>query len=154
MIGGAIACFSMKNTSYPEYQVATKSGVMCLDFHPTEASLLAVGFALLRLGDMIPQCFYFSTFLSLLTPRIVASTMVLWGCMTCGPRASSRCTSRRPRPASTQIQCGRFIAPQHQFSSFVVSIECQCYSLYERSRNFRRCCGKQMTWTRTATSAP
>jgi len=42
--GGAVACFTLKNTGFPEYQVTTKSGVLCLDFHPTEASLLAVGF--------------------------------------------------------------------------------------------------------------
>lgn len=40
---GMICCFSLKNTSYPEYVISTESGVMCLDFHPQHPSLLAVG---------------------------------------------------------------------------------------------------------------
>lgn len=40
---GVICCFSLKNTSFPEYTFATESGVMCLDFHPQHPSLLAVG---------------------------------------------------------------------------------------------------------------
>ena len=40
---GMVCCFSLKNTSYPEYVIATESGVMCLDFHPQHSSLLAVG---------------------------------------------------------------------------------------------------------------
>eukprot|EP00633_Aureoumbra_lagunensis_P008834 CAMPEP_0197315264 /NCGR_PEP_ID=MMETSP0891-20130614/37417_1 /TAXON_ID=44058 ORGANISM="Aureoumbra lagunensis, Strain CCMP1510" /NCGR_SAMPLE_ID=MMETSP0891 /ASSEMBLY_ACC=CAM_ASM_000534 /LENGTH=561 /DNA_ID=CAMNT_0042804125 /DNA_START=324 /DNA_END=2009 /DNA_ORIENTATION=- len=40
---GMICCFSLKNTSNPEYTFATESGVMCLDFHPEQCSLLAVG---------------------------------------------------------------------------------------------------------------
>lgn len=40
---GVICCFSLKNPSYPEYVFTTDSGVMCLDFHPQHASLLAVG---------------------------------------------------------------------------------------------------------------
>merc|ERR1719506_1014686 len=38
-----ICCFSLKNTSYPEYTFTTDSGVMCLDFHQHHNSLLAVG---------------------------------------------------------------------------------------------------------------
>eukprot|EP00814_Leptocylindrus_danicus_P010057 CAMPEP_0116027428 /NCGR_PEP_ID=MMETSP0321-20121206/14641_1 /TAXON_ID=163516 /ORGANISM="Leptocylindrus danicus var. danicus, Strain B650" /LENGTH=696 /DNA_ID=CAMNT_0003500817 /DNA_START=69 /DNA_END=2159 /DNA_ORIENTATION=+ len=40
---GKICCFTLKNTSYPEYIFSTESGVMCLDFHPLYPSLLAVG---------------------------------------------------------------------------------------------------------------
>lgn len=40
---GMVCCFSLKNTSHPEYIFSTDSGVMCLDFHPTHHSLLAVG---------------------------------------------------------------------------------------------------------------
>ena len=40
---GMICCFSLKNTSFPEFIFATESGVMCLDFHPQHPSLLAVG---------------------------------------------------------------------------------------------------------------
>lgn len=40
---GMLCCFSLKNTSHPEYTFATESGVMCLDFHPVHNSLLAVG---------------------------------------------------------------------------------------------------------------
>lgn len=40
---GIVCCFSLKNTSYPEYVISTESGVMCLDFHPQHPSLLAVG---------------------------------------------------------------------------------------------------------------
>jgi len=40
---GMICCFSLKNTSFPEYIFSTESGVMCLDFHPQHPSLLAVG---------------------------------------------------------------------------------------------------------------
>jgi len=40
---GAVACFSLKNTSHPEYLITTDSMVMCLDFHPQHPSLLAVG---------------------------------------------------------------------------------------------------------------
>jgi dynein intermediate chain 1 len=38
-----ICCFSLKNTSHPEYTFNTDSGVMCLDFHQHHHSLLAVG---------------------------------------------------------------------------------------------------------------
>lgn len=40
---GAVCCFSVKNPSHPESYFTTESGVMCLDFHPTFSSLLAVG---------------------------------------------------------------------------------------------------------------
>eukprot|EP00002_Diphylleia_rotans_P011802 TRINITY_DN2321_c0_g1_i3.p1 TRINITY_DN2321_c0_g1~~TRINITY_DN2321_c0_g1_i3.p1 ORF type:complete len:638 (-),score=139.64 TRINITY_DN2321_c0_g1_i3:1739-3652(-) len=40
---GVIACFSLKNPSYPEYWFTTDSGVTALDFHPQHSSLLAVG---------------------------------------------------------------------------------------------------------------
>ena len=40
---GMICCFSLKNTSHPEYTFSPESGVMCLDFHPDHSSLLAVG---------------------------------------------------------------------------------------------------------------
>lgn len=40
---GMVCCFSLKNTSHPEYIFSTESGVMCLDFHPHHQSLLAVG---------------------------------------------------------------------------------------------------------------
>ena len=40
---GMVCCFSLKNTSYPEYTFTTESGVMCLNFHPEHCSLLAVG---------------------------------------------------------------------------------------------------------------
>lgn len=40
---GLIACFSLKNTAWPEYTFSCDSGVMCLDFHPTHSALLAVG---------------------------------------------------------------------------------------------------------------
>ena len=40
---GLICCFSLKNPSHPEFSFTTESGVMCLDFHPTHLSLLAVG---------------------------------------------------------------------------------------------------------------
>ena len=40
---GMVCCYSLKNTSYPEYIISLESGVMCLDFHPRHPSLLAVG---------------------------------------------------------------------------------------------------------------
>lgn len=40
---GIVCCFSLKNTTHPEYVFSTDSGVMCLDFHPHFHSLLAVG---------------------------------------------------------------------------------------------------------------
>jgi len=40
---GMVCCFSLKNTSHPEYMFSTESGVMCLDFHPHHHSLLSVG---------------------------------------------------------------------------------------------------------------
>ena len=40
---GMICCFSLKNTSHPEYIFSTESGVMCIDFHRHHHSLLAVG---------------------------------------------------------------------------------------------------------------
>jgi dynein intermediate chain 1 len=40
---GIVCCFSLKNTSHPEYMFSTESGVMSLDFHPHFQSLLAVG---------------------------------------------------------------------------------------------------------------
>jgi dynein intermediate chain 1 len=40
---GLICCYTIKNPIWPEYQFQTESGVMCLDFHPTNPALLAVG---------------------------------------------------------------------------------------------------------------
>jgi len=40
---GMICCFTLKNTSHPEYVFYPESGVMCLSFHPQHPSLLAVG---------------------------------------------------------------------------------------------------------------
>lgn len=40
---GMICCFTLKNTSHPEYVFETPSGVCSLDFHPTLAYLLCVG---------------------------------------------------------------------------------------------------------------
>lgn len=40
---GMIACFTLKNPSYPEFTFSTESGVMCLHFHPQHPSMLAVG---------------------------------------------------------------------------------------------------------------
>jgi len=40
---GLICVYTLKNTSYPEYQFTTSSGVMCLDFHPQHPSLLVAG---------------------------------------------------------------------------------------------------------------
>lgn len=40
---GLINVFTLKNTKHPEYSFSTESGVMCLDFHPQHAALLAVG---------------------------------------------------------------------------------------------------------------
>ena len=40
---GMLCCFSLKNTAHPEYSFSTESGIMCLDFHPQHAALLAVG---------------------------------------------------------------------------------------------------------------
>ncbi|KAJ3386462.1 cytoplasmic dynein with WD40 domain [Entophlyctis sp. JEL0112] len=40
---GMIACFTLKNPSYPEFLYTTESGVMCLDFHPQHPSMIAVG---------------------------------------------------------------------------------------------------------------
>ena len=40
---GLIAVYSLKNTTHPEYSFSCEAGVMCLDFHPSQASLLAVG---------------------------------------------------------------------------------------------------------------
>jgi dynein intermediate chain 1 len=40
---GMVCCFSLKNTSNPEFTFSTESGVMCLHFHKHHHSLLAVG---------------------------------------------------------------------------------------------------------------
>ena len=40
---GMICCYTLKNTSSPEYVFTAPSGVMCMDFHPQHSSLLAVG---------------------------------------------------------------------------------------------------------------
>lgn len=40
---GLICCYTIKNPTYPEYQYSTDSGVMCIDFHPQNPALLAVG---------------------------------------------------------------------------------------------------------------
>eukprot|EP01006_Ploeotia_vitrea_P040276 TRINITY_DN66418_c11_g1_i5.p1 TRINITY_DN66418_c11_g1~~TRINITY_DN66418_c11_g1_i5.p1 ORF type:complete len:683 (+),score=390.47 TRINITY_DN66418_c11_g1_i5:191-2239(+) len=40
---GLVCCYSLKNTSHPEFVFTTESGVMCMDFHPHFSSLLAVG---------------------------------------------------------------------------------------------------------------
>ncbi|KAL7473688.1 hypothetical protein ACHAXS_014187 [Conticribra weissflogii] len=40
---GLVCCYTLKNTSHPEFVVTTESGVICLDFHPKYPSLLAVG---------------------------------------------------------------------------------------------------------------
>ncbi|KAI8622491.1 WD40-repeat-containing domain protein [Chytriomyces sp. MP71] len=40
---GMIACFTLKNPSYPEFLYLTDAGVMSLDFHPQHPSMMAVG---------------------------------------------------------------------------------------------------------------
>jgi len=40
---GMICCFSLKNTSHPEYVFYPDSGVMCLAFHQQHPNLLAIG---------------------------------------------------------------------------------------------------------------
>jgi dynein intermediate chain 1 len=40
---GLVCCYSLKNTSFPEYIFPTESGVLSLDFNPEHPSLLAVG---------------------------------------------------------------------------------------------------------------
>nr|8BX8_D Chain D, Dynein intermediate chain 2 [Tetrahymena thermophila] len=40
---GLICLYSLKNTTHPEYAFNCEAGVMCLDFHPKSAALLAVG---------------------------------------------------------------------------------------------------------------
>lgn len=40
---GMVAIFSLKNPSHSEFEFPTASGVMCLDFHPKQPDLLAVG---------------------------------------------------------------------------------------------------------------
>lgn len=40
---GVVCCYSLKNSSHPEFTFTTESGVMCLDFHPQQPALLAVG---------------------------------------------------------------------------------------------------------------
>mmetsp|Transcript_10789 Transcript_10789/g.40337 ORF Transcript_10789/g.40337 Transcript_10789/m.40337 type:complete len:681 (-) Transcript_10789:75-2117(-) len=40
---GAVACYSLKNPSYPEYFISTEVGVTAVDFHPKHPSLLSVG---------------------------------------------------------------------------------------------------------------
>ncbi|KAM3574777.1 hypothetical protein VYU27_003306 [Nannochloropsis oceanica] len=40
---GLIFCFTLKNTTTPQYSFSTEAGVMCLDFHPEHPYLLAVG---------------------------------------------------------------------------------------------------------------
>jgi len=40
---GMVCCYSLKNTSTPEYSFATESGVLCLDFSTRHPSLLAIG---------------------------------------------------------------------------------------------------------------
>mmetsp|Transcript_40247 Transcript_40247/g.105685 ORF Transcript_40247/g.105685 Transcript_40247/m.105685 type:complete len:655 (+) Transcript_40247:43-2007(+) len=41
--GGVICCYSLKNTRHPEYLYTADCGVCCLDWHPTQAAVLAVG---------------------------------------------------------------------------------------------------------------
>jgi dynein intermediate chain 1 len=40
---GLICCYTIKNPTWPEYYFTTDTGVMCLDFHPLQPALLAVG---------------------------------------------------------------------------------------------------------------
>eukprot|EP00941_MAST-03F_sp_MAST-3F-sp1_P002800 g2800.t1 len=40
---GLVYCYSLKNTSFPEFTFTTETGVMCCDFHPQHHSLLCVG---------------------------------------------------------------------------------------------------------------
>jgi dynein intermediate chain 1 len=40
---GLICCYTIKNFTWPEYQFSTESGVMCIDFHPDRAALIAAG---------------------------------------------------------------------------------------------------------------
>ncbi|XP_024125382.1 dynein, axonemal, intermediate chain 1, paralog 2 isoform X2 [Oryzias melastigma] len=42
--GGMLLVFSLKNPTYPEYAYQTDSGVRCLDIHPQQSYLVAVGF--------------------------------------------------------------------------------------------------------------
>lgn len=38
-----ICCYTIKNPTWPEYTYTTETGVMCIDFHPLNPALLAVG---------------------------------------------------------------------------------------------------------------
>ncbi len=40
---GVVACFSLKNPSYPEFLFTTDAGVLCIDFNPQHSSMLAAG---------------------------------------------------------------------------------------------------------------
>jgi dynein intermediate chain 1 len=40
---GLICCYTIKNPTWPEYSFTTETGVMCIDFHPQNPALLAVG---------------------------------------------------------------------------------------------------------------
>jgi dynein intermediate chain 1 len=37
---GALACFSLKNPSFPEFVYRTDVGILCADFHPTVIATL------------------------------------------------------------------------------------------------------------------
>ena len=41
---GMVLMYTLKNPSYPEHIIETKSGVLCLDNHPEYPNLIAVGF--------------------------------------------------------------------------------------------------------------
>ncbi len=63
---GMICCYTLKNTSYPEYSYSIDSSVLCLDFHPQHPSLLAVGcyngnVAVYDLSKHITQAIYLSS---------------------------------------------------------------------------------------------
>lgn len=40
---GMVCCYSLKNTSYPEYIIRTESGVTCLDFNRDHPALICLG---------------------------------------------------------------------------------------------------------------
>ena len=97
---GIVAIYTLKNTSFPEYQFVTESGVMALEFHPQVMLACLLGSFLW--GALLPHlpC-------SILPSWLLGVMMALLWCLTSTERRRSRCTNQTSNPANTPIPFGK-----------------------------------------------
>ena len=147
---GLVCCFSLKNPGHPEYSFSTETGVMCLDFHPQHASLLAVGcydgaVMIFDVRNRLNRPIFQSTV------KTGKHTDPVWQVPRRGPpRALFRA---RTCPATfwgvPSGRCQRWPGEVPPAILPAPSLSCS-----PASAGRGRCAGRRRTWPRTSTSSP